>query len=511
MSQLSAISYEDMPYQEHVYVHTHPDRAATFAALLGMPVVPAGSARILEIGCGMGTNLAAIAQSLPGSRCLGIDRSPRQSAAAQALAQTLGQKNVEFQAADLMDLDESLGAFDYIICHGLYSWVPPAVRDRLLALCARHLAPQGVAFISYNTYPGWHLRLMIREMMLFHANPFPDPGQRVRQARALLTFLGDTAGPETIFGKVVREHLDLTKDRPDSYVAHEFLADINEPVFFHQFMEHATAHCLQYLGEAEHLPLPAGVTAEVRKTLEQLPDLIHVEQYLDFIRNRIFRRTLLCHAAVPLDRMPTPDRLKGMKAYALVQPRSARPDVASAEPEQFDAEGIHLSTAVPLMKAVLVSLAEAAPRAQVMEELVEAVQTRLGSAPADVRDMVRQGYFAGFLELCLDVPKVTTQVSERPVASPLARVLAAKEQALPNVWHRYVPLSPMHRQVVRLLDGSRAAADIVEGFWHLAQKGEFTLEKAGQPVLDPEEVRRVARASLDTILRDLAKSGLLIA
>jgi methyltransferase-like protein len=515
MSQPSAISYEDIPYQEHVYVHTHPDRAATFATLLGMPAVSAGSARVLEIGSGMGTNLVAIAQSLPGSHCLGIDRSPRQTAVAQELAQTLGLKNVEFQAMDLMDLDESLGSFDYILCHGLYSWVPPAVRDRLLALCSRHLSPHGVAYISYNTYPGWHLRLMIREMMLFHANPFPDPSQRVRQARALLIFLNDVAGgPDTIFGQVVREHFDLLKDRSDTYVAHEFLADINEPVYFHQFMEHATAHRLQYLGEAQLMALPAGVTPQHRKTLEQLPDQIHVEQYMDFIRNRVFRRTFLCHAEENLDRKATPDRLKGMKASAVVRPLAAQPDVASSEMEQFHAEeGIHLSTGAPLVKAVLTVLADAAPRPLSLEELADGVQQRLKTETpvAGVPESVLQCYFSGFLDLHRDVPAVTADVSERPVASPLARVLAVKDRPLPNVWHRYVQLDPVHRQVVRFLDGSRGQGDIIEGLCELVLTGDFTLQKDGQPVRNPDEVRQAACASLDAILRNLANSGLLVA
>jgi methyltransferase-like protein/2-polyprenyl-3-methyl-5-hydroxy-6-metoxy-1,4-benzoquinol methylase len=515
MSQPSAISYEDIPYHEHVYVHTHPDRAATFATLQGMPAVPAGTARVLELGSGMGTNLVAIAQSLPGSHCLGIDRSPRQTAAAQTLAQTLGQKNVEFRAADLMDLDDSLGSFDYILCHGLYSWVPPPVRDRLLALCARHLAPHGVAYISYNTYPGWHFRRLIREMMLFHANPFPDPAQRVRQARALLTFLNDTAGgSETIFGQVLRVHYNYLKDRSDSYVAHEFLAGINEPVYFHQFMEHATAHGLQYLGEAQLTALPAGVTPQARKTLEQLPDLIHVEQYLDFIRNRTFRRTLLCHAGVRLERRSTPDQLMGLKASAAIRPPAARPDVASAEIEEFHAEeGIHLSTGAPLVKALLTVLADAAPRALSLEELADGVQQRLNStAPvAGLTESVMQCYFTGLLDLHREVPALTAEVSERPVGSPLARVLAVKDQPLPNVWHRSVLVSPIHRQVLRLLDGSRAAGDIVEALCELVRTGDFALQKDDQPVREPDLVRQAARASLASLLRDLADSGLLIA
>src|SRR5207237_1392628 len=102
--------------------------------------------------------------------------------------------NVELICRDLLAVDEGLGRFDYIIAHGLYSWVPAEVQDHLLALCARLLAPQGVAYVSYNTYPGWHFRGMIREVLLYHVAHITEPRRRLRQVRLCLDFLNEAAG-----------------------------------------------------------------------------------------------------------------------------------------------------------------------------------------------------------------------------------------------------------------------------------------------------------------------------
>lgn len=77
-----------------------------------------------------------------------------------------------------MDIDDSLGRFDYILTHGVYSWVPPAVQEKILRLCASNLTEHGVAYVSYNVNPGWSMRGMLRDMMCYHASRFEDPRER---------------------------------------------------------------------------------------------------------------------------------------------------------------------------------------------------------------------------------------------------------------------------------------------------------------------------------------------
>src|SRR5262249_13699905 len=154
---------------------THPDRLATVATLFGMRPAAVDCCRVLELGCAAGGNLIPMAQALPGSSFLGIDLSARQVAEGAKVVAALGLTNVALRRQRILDVDESWGTFDYILCHGVSSWVPAPVQDRILHICSANLAPAGVAYVSYNTYPGWHLSGMIRDMMCYHARRYATP------------------------------------------------------------------------------------------------------------------------------------------------------------------------------------------------------------------------------------------------------------------------------------------------------------------------------------------------
>src|SRR5262249_34675400 len=159
----------------------------------------------------------------------------------------------------------------------------------------------GVAYVSYNTYPGWCLPEAVRAMMRLHADRFAEPTVRVRQARALLELFARAAPAENdAYGSALRKELELLRGGPDHYLYHEYLAEVNTPVYFHEFIAHAGSWGLQYLGEAafremltEHFPPDVGQTLRLLA-----PDLVQTEQYMDFLRNRRFRQTLLCHKGV---------------------------------------------------------------------------------------------------------------------------------------------------------------------------------------------------------------------
>lgn len=123
-------------------------------------------------------NLLPIASGLPGARVVGIDRTESQVKDGRERADRLGLTNLDLRAMDILDVDDSLGSFDFIVCHGVYSWVPDAVREKLLEVCRANLAPGGVAYVSFNAFPGWHLRNLSRDAMRFHAGAIADPAAR---------------------------------------------------------------------------------------------------------------------------------------------------------------------------------------------------------------------------------------------------------------------------------------------------------------------------------------------
>ncbi|MCL4401401.1 MAG: class I SAM-dependent methyltransferase, partial [Acidobacteria bacterium] len=238
--------YNEVPYEGQPFAQTHPDRLATLGKLFRMTPAAVESCRVLELGCGEGANLIPMALALPGSEFIGIDSAARAIAKGQGTVNALDLGNIKLQHMDILDVPGDIGKFDYIITHGVYSWVPEPVRDKLMSIAREHLAPQGIAYISYNTYPGAHMRDMVREIMLFHAGQFPEPAEKLDQSRALLRFLADVQPPETDYGMVLRQEYEALAKRSGYALYHDELSESNAPMYFHQFVGHAMRHGLKY-------------------------------------------------------------------------------------------------------------------------------------------------------------------------------------------------------------------------------------------------------------------------
>ncbi|HKB02450.1 MAG TPA: class I SAM-dependent methyltransferase [Gemmataceae bacterium] len=461
-----ACQYDEVPYHSRPFPQTHPDHLATVATFFGMQPPPVDSCRVLELGCAAGGNLIPMAATLPGARFVGIDLSGRQIDDGRRVVKCLGLRNIELRRLSILDVGPELGEFDYIVCHGVFSWVPAAVRDKILAVCAERLAPNGVAFVSYNTYPGWHLPGVVRAMMRFHAERFAEPAVRVRQARAVLEFLAAANPPENDgYGGGLHKELELLRTVPDHYLFHEYLEEENHPVYFHEFNAQAEGHGLQYLGESSFLEMLTDHLAPgVANTLRLLaPDLVQTEQYLDFLRNRRFRQTLLCRQGVSLHRAPAPERLERLYVASGFRPVSADPDLGPGAVEEFRTpRGLSVTTGDPLVKAALVHLAEAWPGAVLVRALPAAALARLGrDAGPDAADTrlllpsLLKCATPGAVEFRLTPPRLVATLSDRPRASALARFQAATGAPVVSLRHQVVPVDAPDRRVLRLLDGSR--------------------------------------------------------
>ena len=148
---------------------------------------------MLELGCAAGNNLIPFAERHPGARALGLDLSSVQIAQGVSAIERLGLSNVEVKTFDISEVDASLGQFDYIVCHGVYSWVPGPVQDAILRVCSENLAPNGVAYVSYNVYPGWKAREIVRDAMILRGGPRDTPEEKLSYARGMIEFLAQSA------------------------------------------------------------------------------------------------------------------------------------------------------------------------------------------------------------------------------------------------------------------------------------------------------------------------------
>lgn len=164
-------TYDEHTYDSYSYGQTL-DYLYAVARLHGLAASDPYSSNILEIGCAMGGNIIGQAINHPNSNFIGIDLSSEQIAIGKRAIDGIGCTNIKLIEMDICNLvSEFKGKieFDYIICHGIYSWVPDFVRSAILDSCKELLSKNGVAFISYNCYPGWKYVEPLRDFMRFSA------------------------------------------------------------------------------------------------------------------------------------------------------------------------------------------------------------------------------------------------------------------------------------------------------------------------------------------------------
>ncbi|MBN9119242.1 MAG: class I SAM-dependent methyltransferase [Planctomycetes bacterium] len=513
-------SYDDVPYESLPFAQTHPSRLATVATLFGLRPPPVNRCRVLELGCAAGGNLVPMAEALPDSWFVGVDLSARQIEEGERAVRKCGLNNLSLRHASITDIDETYGHFDYILCHGVFSWVPRDVQEKILDVCADHLTPNGVAYISYNTYPGWHMRGMIRDMMRHHALRFDTPLRRVEQARALLDFLAQSARKDAgAYGVLLRNELEFMRDQSDHYIYHEQLEDVNDPVYFHQFIGRATPRGLKYLGEARISTMVSGnFGADVQKALEVLAaDQIQTEQYLDFVRNRTFRETLLVRAEQAPDWSVAPDRLYGL--HVTSGGKATKPvDLASEAPAQFQSRsGMVLGTTGRLFKAAMLTLAEEWPATVPFVELLSRSLAKIGR-PAHDEDPqalalgLLNAYFASDLIELFAAPVTFARApGEKPTALSHARLRAAEGHAtVANRRHEVVRLSDLSQRLVPLLDGTRDRDALADALTAATAAGDLSIQKGGHSLIDPAEIRAALVATLGPALDALARDALLV-
>jgi len=515
-------SYDAVPYESVAFSQTHPDHLAVLGRLFGMRPAPVTRCRVLELGCASGGNLIPMAYNLPDSVFVGVDFSARQVAEGRRMINDLNLTNIRIEPISIMDIDASWGQFDYIITHGVYSWVPEAIREKILNVSAANLSPQGIAYVSYNTYPGWHMREMIRHMMLYHANQFDDHQERIEQARALMDFLAGAVSTEhNPFGLLLEKEIRLIKNVNDSYLFHEHLEDVNTPVYFHQFMERAKRHGLQYLGEADVAAmLTSGFPSEVSETLDRISrNIINKEQYMDFLHNRFFRQTLLCHQGIELRRELGPQHISDMRVASNAQPKEAPIDLAPDTIQAFETlGGSVVESHFPMTKAAMAVLARQWPQALTIADLFAKALHMLGdSLECDLQKAKEQlmtdifhCYIANAMELHTWQAEFVVEVRERPRSSPLARYLLANQKAPVNQRHEVTKMSAVASQLVPVMDGSRDRSALIEILIQCVQDGNLVVEQDEAVITDKEAQRSALGKALDQSLENLKSSAMLV-
>lgn len=526
VSNEKSTDYDEVPYESLPFAQIHPDRLATIARIFGMKPAPIEKCRILELGSAAGGHIIPIAENYPESRVVGIDLSPLQIAEGQQIIDAIGLKNIELIAMSITDVTPELGEFDYIICHGVYSWIPDEVQDAIFKICEKQLAPHGVAYISYNCYPGWHFRGMLRDMMRYHSQLFTDFQMKVNQGRSLLSFLAESVPADSAYGIMLRQEIALLNLQADSYVFHEHLEGLNKPVYFHEFMARANKHNLQFLGEVEISDMIANnLSDNVANTLAQISnEIVHTEQYIDFVRNRFFRQTLLCKNDVPLSRAVLAGSISDLYVSSPVKATSQTPNIQNDQPESFQSpNGLTITTPNPLVKAALHYLENIWPRSVQLEDLVGIAQAAATSSEITVKNQetlraekeivcadLLKLYTTNLASLGTTPPHFVTEVSDKPKATALARYQAKRQLRVTNQLHVPITCDLLANQIIVLCDGNRTQREILDALVETALAGELVIHVDGKQVADAAVAQEILAPMVREAFPRLAQACLLI-
>lgn len=519
-------TYDELPYETYPQYQTHPSHLYTTGKLFGMTkCTPVSKSRILELGCAQGWNIIPIAYNYPNSEVVGIDLSEEHIKAANKQVEDLQLKNIKFHHCSITDLDKSFGKFDYIITHGMISWVAEDVREKIFDICKNLLKENGVGYISYNCLPGWNMVRSVRDMMLYHGKFFDNTADKLSQARLLLNFIKDgLSDSKSPYSEVIAQEADMLSRQQDSYLRHDHLEKENFQYYFHEFMEKAIKYDLQYLADASVASMYLGNMPEkISSKLGTIGDIVRTEQYMDFVNNRKFRSTLLCHKAINLSRALSPESFKDFSLSLNLVPEKPFDKVNledATEAVNFYLNGnknTHLSSSSPTMKAILYSFSENINYPLTLNQIIELSNKKLKkdrSKEIELELLQNAGkmFLSGHLQIIADpLINFTNKVSIKPKASRLARyqILYYNQYWVTNNLHQVVIINVVERHLLQFTDGKHSKQDLVDKLLGAINEGTITLNQ-GSKALKPEDIKNVSEQMVNDVLQKFSQNALLI-
>jgi len=513
--------YDQVPYFSHPFQKTHPENLYTLARLFDVTPPDFLKARILELGCAGGGNIIPMAVNLPQSRFVGVDLSKKQLQWGWDLVAQLELDNIRLAHMSISDIEPDFGQFDYIICHGVYSWVPPYIQDKILAICRRHLSASGVAYISYNCLPGWNFIKSIRDMMLYHVAAFDDPAEKAEQARSMLQFIINSQGrSDKAYTAYLKSEMEILSRHRDSYLLHDHLEDINDPIYFHEFMARAAQHELDYLGDTDLFTMyPDNLDAEVATTIQKIPELIKAEQYMDFVRNRRFRSTLLCHRGTQINRKLEVNAIEQFFILTRAFPvRDVVPaDMEDGAPLDFTTGDATLTLRGQIPKTAMLILAQNCYQPMAYDELCDRIRDETGVRHrAYIREQLNDDLnlirllFAGMIRISSTAGPYTTTVAAKPAVSRLVRCQALQGKVVANQRHEPTVLNAAERILIRYLDGRNDLDRLSARLEKHIGRGDLKLELDGQELPASTDISSHVALLCKSMLKTLAEHVLLI-
>ncbi len=321
--------YKELGYKSYPFPFTTPAYLEAYGTLVGLKPPTAKTARVLELGATYGGNIISQAVHNPEATFVGIELSQDQVEKGNKIISDAKLDNVSLLQGDILNFDESLGNFDYIIAHGFYSWISDEMKDKLLDIISHHLADNGIAYVSYNTYPGWHTMEEVRQLMLFANRGYDELTHKEKVLRGKT--VGSLVGAQILNYDNLKERnskflgaLRSVMQKDDYYVGHDHLEPHNDPCYFYQFNDHLKAHNLSYVCDTDlTLSMVRTYDESIADKLEKLAPNSQAdqEQYLDFMLDTTFRKSIICKESAAKDisyDIANPDKVNTVPVRSIV-------------------------------------------------------------------------------------------------------------------------------------------------------------------------------------------------
>ena len=515
--------YDQFSYESIAFQDTHPRHLAALGRLFELPAAAPGNCRVLELGCATGGNLIPMAWYQPQASFLGIDLSANQIREGQSMIDRLGLTNVELRQGDILALGEELGSFDYIVAHGVYSWVPATVRERLLGLSRALLKPAGLLYLSFNALPGWRMRGMLRDILRFACRDAGDARTKLDAAYTALARLEQSLGElQALSARYLREEIKYLRSAHPSYLLFEYLAEENHAFLFSDFLADTARHRLRYLCDTQlSFLFPSTFGSATEAALGDIADDMELEQWLDFVSARNFRRCVLCRDdAVPADELSLDAFAEFAFGCDLTPP--PRLDLRSDKAAPFrQPDGTTVDVSHPLSKVLLLEMIERQPDLLHLQQLLPGAEQRLlraGGKPAEqTYDLCLMELFTLFSHRALSAAPDPAYFKQEQLSHPRATALARAQVAaghsqVATARHSSLDLDSFAARMIHHMTGSHDLVALTDRLIEELERGllvppdDLKLQRWSD-----EKLRKRFTANCQEMLTLFARQGILAA
>jgi methyltransferase-like protein/2-polyprenyl-3-methyl-5-hydroxy-6-metoxy-1,4-benzoquinol methylase len=514
-----AAHYDSVPYEGKAFSQTSISRLAGIAQSAGLTPPPAKTAQVLEIGCGDGGNMLAMATAFPDAHFVGIDASFGQIARAQEVMIGGRVNNAELHCRGVEIPGDDLGCFDYIIAHGVFSWISASERTKLFEMIKSCLAPGGIAYVSYNCYPGWHTIDGLRNLLINHSAGAKTDESRIRSVRNLMRMLeeGIEAGALPKLAHYLPA-LKSARNDPDWYLFHDLISKYNQPCYFSHFMERAEHHGLRFVAESDPFQMASGqLPAAIRDQLPAGIDPITLGQSIDHFTNAKFRRTILTHSDNTSNRLSAAQRVQGLHIRSKLvrtETKTATRELINAEkvlfkgPFSFSAQGAVEIAALSIAsnhRRLPISLNELQIQtASLLNEFAAGVHDP-ANVSADVSKLVAKLVSLGGFIPHSEGVVASSKLGTTPRVSPLALYMTRNNFPwVSSAAHHSVGVDKTSRFILSRLDGTQSLDQITDELAQNISDGKMHTVITGRTPLDR------ARNTVRQVLAHAVQSGLLV-